>query len=82
MTQRVAPPGAGQAPARYELTVAGRIGPVLRCALRAHGGGTAHTCVVVRAVSPADLIDLMQVLDGHGLDIRNVSRLPTTAQGA
>lgn len=66
-------------PARYELMVDGRIGPVLRCALSSHGGGAAQVCLVVRASGPDDLVGLMQVLDAHGLEVNNVSRLPTRA---
>jgi hypothetical protein len=63
-------------PARYELTVDGRIGPVLRCALQAPGGDAAHVCVVVRAAGADGLVALMQVLDAHGLKVRHVSRVP------
>jgi hypothetical protein len=66
-------------PARYELMVDGRIGPVFRCALKSHGGGTAQVCLVMRASGPEDLVGLMQVLEAHGLEVNNVSRLPTTA---
>jgi hypothetical protein len=66
-------------PARYELMVDGRLGPVLRCALRSHGGDAAHVCLVVRAAGPDGLVGLMQVLDAHGLEVNNVSRLPTRA---
>jgi hypothetical protein len=68
------------APARYELTVDGRLGPVLRNALQAPGGDAAHVCVVVRAVGADGLVALMQVLDAHGLDVRNVSRVPTRSR--
>ena len=64
-------------PARYELTVDGRIGPVLRRALRLPGGEAARVCSVVRAAGPDDLVGLMQVLDAHGLEVRTVARLPT-----
>jgi hypothetical protein len=65
------------APARYELTVDGRIGPVLRCALQPPGGDAAHVCVVVRAAGADGLVALMQVLDAHGIEVRHVSRVPT-----
>ena len=77
--QRKAPSESSGTPARYELTVDGRIGPVLRCALRSHGGDAAHVCVVVRAAGPEDLVGLMRVLDAHGLEVQHVSRLPTRA---
>jgi hypothetical protein len=64
-------------PARYELVVDGRIGPVLRCALGSHGGEAARVCVVVRAAGPNDLVGLMQALGAHGLDVGTVARLPT-----
>ena len=82
MSQQAEPAGAGGTRARYELTVVGRIGPVLQRALRSHGGGAPHPCVVVRAAGSADLVGLMQVLDAHGLEVRNVSRLPTTSPDA
>ena len=77
--QRKPPSKSLGTPARYELTVDGRIGPVLRCALRSHGGDAAHVCVVVRAAGPEDLVGLMRVLDAHGLEVQHVSRLPTRA---
>lgn len=64
-------------PARYELTVAGRLGPVLRCALQPPGGDVARVCIVVRAAGAAGLVALMQVLDAHGLEVQGVSRVPT-----
>jgi len=66
-------------PARYELTVAGRIGPVLRHALRLHGGDVARVCMVLRADGPDDLADLIQVFDAQGVEVDNVTLLPTTA---
>jgi hypothetical protein len=64
------------APARYELTVAGRIGPVLRGALQPPGGGAAQVCVVVQATGPDGLVGLMQALAAHGLEVRHVACVP------
>jgi len=75
--QRRGPSEASSTPARYELTVDGRIGPVLRRALRLHGGDAARVCMVVRAAGPDDLAGLMRLLDAHGLEVNHVSRLPT-----
>lgn len=63
------------APARYELTVDGRIGPVLRHALRVAGGDAARVCIVVRAAGPEDLVGLMEALDAHGLEADRVTQL-------
>jgi len=65
------------APARYELTVDGPIGPVLRHALRVPGGDAAHVCMVVRAAGPDDLVGLLRILDAHGLEADLVTQLPT-----
>ena len=62
---------------RYELTISGRIGPVLRHALRVETPGAARECVVVRAGGRDDLAHLLQVLDAHGLSVDHVSQLPT-----
>jgi hypothetical protein len=67
------------APARYELTVAGRIGPVLRCALQPPGGEAAQVCVVLRATGPDGLAGLLQVFAAHGLDVRDVACVPDQA---
>jgi hypothetical protein len=67
---------AWSAPARYELTVAGRIGPVLRCALQPPGGDAAQVCVVVRASGPDGMVGLLQVLAAHGLEVRHVACVP------
>ncbi|MFL6001491.1 MAG: hypothetical protein ACJ72P_01670 [Nocardioides sp.] len=64
------------APARYELMVAGRIGPVLRSALRPPGGDAAQVCVVVRAAGPDGLVGLMEVFAAHGLRVRHVACVP------
>ena len=77
--QRRGPSETSSTPARYELTVDGRIGPVLRCALRLPGGDAARVCLVVRAAGPDGLVGLMRVLDAHGLEVDHVSRLPSRA---
>ena len=77
MPQQEHPAKTSSTPARYELTVEGHIGPVLRRALQPPGGDPAHVCVVVRAAGPDDLVGLMQVLDAYGLEVRRVSQLPT-----
>lgn len=71
--------GSSSGPARYELTVTGRIGPVVRRALRLHGGDAARVCLTMRADGPDDLADLVRAFDAHGVEIDNVTRLPTTA---
>ena len=77
--QRSGPSETSSTPARYELTVDGRIGPVLRSALRLPGGDAARVCIVVRAAGPDGLAGLMRVLDDHGLEVDHVSRLPGRA---
>jgi len=71
------PGDTSSAPARYELTVDGRIGPVLRHALLVPGGDAARVCMVVRAVGREDLVGLLRVLDAHGLRADLVTQLPT-----
>jgi hypothetical protein len=68
---------SSSAGARYELTISGRIGPVLRHALRLDGPGAARECVVLQAGGPSDLVGLLRVLDAHGLEVDHVSQLPT-----
>ena len=77
MTQTQEAADGSGAPARYELTVDGRIGPVLRGALQPPGGDAARVCVVVRAAGADGLVALMQALDAHGLEVRHVTRVPT-----
>lgn len=82
MNAQVRWPGdPSSAPARYELTVDGRIGPVLRHALRVTGGDAARVCMVVRAAGPEDLAGLLRVLDAHGLEADLVTQLPTGTPG-
>jgi len=67
-------PAAG--PAIYEFTVAGSLGPVLRCALRPHQG-YAQTCTILRARTSADkdLVDLVMLLQAKGLRFDRLLRL-------
>jgi hypothetical protein len=74
--QQQGPADRSRTPARYELTVDGCIGPVLRHALRLPGGDAARVCLVVRAAGVGDLVGLMRVLDGHGLEADLVTLLP------
>ena len=60
----------------FELTIQGTLGPVLRCAVRpGRLVDEPHTCTTLRAAAP-DAVDLVQLLDSHGLSIESVSRLP------
>ena len=77
MVPQRGPAGTSRTPARYELTVDGRIGPVLRHALAVPGGNPARVCLVVRAAGPEDLAGLLRALDAHGLDADVVTQLPT-----
>ncbi|HET6654553.1 MAG TPA: hypothetical protein VFH10_18085 [Nocardioides sp.] len=76
--RRDAPAGGGI----FELTVQGSLGPVLRCAVRpGRSVEEPHTCTTIRAVAP-DVVDLVRVLDSHGLSIESVSRLPAAQDGS
>jgi hypothetical protein len=63
----------------YELTVAGAIGPVLRCALKPHKVERTQICTILRAGASADrdLVDLMLILESRGLNVEDVSRVDT-----
>ena len=72
-------PGWASGPAMYELTVAGAIGPVLRCALKPHKVEKTQICTILRAGASADrdLVDLMLMLESRGLKVEDVSRVDT-----
>jgi hypothetical protein len=60
----------------FELTVEGRLGPVLRWGLRPHTVVAAHTCTTIRAVSSTDLTGMVALLNSRGLRIESVWLLP------
>ncbi|QBR91479.1 hypothetical protein [Nocardioides euryhalodurans] len=68
--------------ADFELTVHGRLGPVLRRALHPSSVVETRTCTTIRSVSSADLPDLVRLLDSHGLRIEGVWRVPRGRPGA
>jgi len=61
-------------PARYELTVSGPIGPVIRSALKPHSASPSRACTILRtaAIRPDAVPDLMVLLDRRGLDVEGV----------
>ena len=63
-----AQPGAGL----FELTVAGALGPVLRCALRPNSVDEPHTTTTIRAAAHSDISGLVELLDSHGVVIEGV----------
>ena len=71
-----------QGGADFELTVHGRLGPVLRGALRPSSVVETRTCTTIRAVSSTDLPELVRLLDSYGLRIEGVWRVPRDRSGA
>lgn len=65
------PPEPTDAP-QFELTIAGRLGPVLRWALRPGSVVGSHTCTILRMKSAKDLPELVELLDSRGLRIEGV----------
>jgi hypothetical protein len=62
----------------YEVALAGSIGPAFRAALETAGG---HYCVttsllLLPASSGADLGEVVAMLEGQGLTVLNVRRVP------
>jgi hypothetical protein len=70
-------------PAIYELTVAGALGPVLRCALRPHKVARTQLCTILRIRPSADrdLVDLMERLESRELKVEDVSRIDAARDG-
>ena len=61
----------------YELTVAGRLGPVLRARFR-RAPTTAcgiHTTLCLRARGGEDLVDVLRLLRSHGLEVTTISAI-------
>lgn len=61
----------------YELTVVGRLGPLLRHAMRPHTVSPTQTCTIVHAGVPdtMDLVDLVLVLEAKGLNVDGIFAL-------
>ncbi len=57
---------------QFELTIAGGLGPALRCALKPGAVVASHTCTIVRTRSVKDLAELVELLNSHGLRIEGV----------
>ncbi len=75
-------------PARYEVTISGGLGPVLRSALRPYAAASpsrASTLVRVRASRTGDLAALLDALDRAGVEVDRLSTSvkppPTTKRG-
>ncbi len=65
------PPKPADTP-QFELTITGRLGPVLRWALRPGSVVASHTCTILRMKSAKDLSELVEMLDSRGLRIEGV----------
>jgi hypothetical protein len=63
--------------ADYELTIEGRLGPVLRWALRPSQVVDSRTCTTIRTAPDTDLTGLVEMLDRTGLRIESVWLLPS-----
>ncbi len=57
---------------QFELAIEGRLGPVLRWALRPGSVVSSHTCTILRARSGRELAELVELLDSRGLRIEGV----------
>jgi hypothetical protein len=67
MTEKLWP----ERPAVYELTISGRIGPLIRSALRPHSTAPSQTCTILRTGTvPGDAVpDLMRLLHRRGVEV-------------
>jgi hypothetical protein len=71
-------PDWASGPAIYELTVAGALGPVLRCALRPHKVAQMQVCTILRwTAADRDVVDVMLLLESKGLTVEDVSTMDT-----
>jgi hypothetical protein len=57
---------------QFELTIAGRLGPALRRALRPGSVVASDTCTILRTRSAKDLAELVELLNSRGLRIEGV----------
>ena len=64
---------AEAAPAVYELTIKGGMGPVIRSALTPSGVSRSDICTIVRVgASGRDLADLLLLIQEKGLTVEGV----------
>lgn len=63
---------AEAAPAVYELTVKGGMGPVIRSALTPSGVSRSDVCTILRVSSGRDLADLLLLIQEKGLTVEGV----------
>ena len=69
-------------PAVFELSVEGRLGPVLRAALRPRTVAETGECTVLRTPSSEhDLVELVRILVAAGLRIESVRAVPVPRGG-
>jgi len=71
MTRRDA---QSSAPALYEFTIKGRVGPVVRSALTPHGVTRSELCTILRVgdASTHDLVDLLLLIQEKGWTVEGV----------
>jgi hypothetical protein len=56
----------------FEMSVEGPLGPLLRCALKPRVVVHSGRCTVLRVASPADLVELVELLISADLAIDSV----------
>lgn len=67
----------GAWPARYEVTIAGALGPVVRLALRPYAATGSMACTVVRlrTSDTSDLDGLLRILDRAGVEVDSLAAI-------
>lgn len=62
----------------YELTIAGTLGPALRVVLQPLVSASAELQTILRARVPSDvdLVDLVRILDGLGVEFADITSVP------